>query len=65
MNKFWELFRSSGVLQFSLALLISATICALYLLGREVPMELTSAWMLVLGYVFGSKVQQVIDRANS
>lgn len=65
MSKFWELFRSSVVLQFSLAILISATICALYLMGREVPMELTSAWMLILGYVFGSKVQQIIDRAGT
>lgn len=62
MTKFWELFRSSVVLQFTLALLVSATICALYLLGRAVPDQLIGAWMLILGFVFGQKVQQSVNK---
>lgn len=66
MVKFWELFRSSVVLQFTLALLVSATVCALYLMGRDVPLELVGAWMLILGFVFGQKVglRATINREN-
>jgi len=66
MAKFWELFKSSVVLQFTLALVVSATVCALYLMGRDVPRELMGAWMLILGFVFGQKVQQMVNmnRAN-
>ncbi|GAH95262.1 unnamed protein product, partial [marine sediment metagenome] len=46
----------------TLALLVSATVCALYLMGRDVPLELVGAWMLILGFVFGQKVQQSIDQ---
>lgn len=66
MTKFWELFRTSVVLQFSLALLVSLTVCALYLMGRDVPLELVGAWMLILGFVFGQKVgiRPTRDRGN-
>ncbi len=62
MTKFWELFRSSVVLQFSLALIVTITICALYLLGRAVPTTLANAWWIILGFTFGQKVQQSIDK---
>lgn len=65
MNKFWDLFKTSVVLQFTLAVVITLTICALYLLGRDVPTELTGAWLVVLGFIFGQKTQQTIDRHNS
>ncbi len=62
MSKFWELFRSSVVLQFSLALIVTITVCVLYLMGRDVPLELVGAWMLILGFVFGQKVQQSVNK---
>jgi len=65
VTKFWELFRSSVVLQFTLALLVSVTVCILYLMGRDVPLELVGAWMLILGFVFGQKVQQSINQSRS
>ncbi|GAI83616.1 unnamed protein product [marine sediment metagenome] len=61
MTKFWELFKTSVVLQFSLAAIVTLTVCALYLMGRAVPLELVGAWMLILGFVFGQKVQQSIS----
>ncbi len=66
MAKFWDLFKSSVVLQFTLAVMFSGTICALYLMGREVPGDLMQALMLILGVVFGQKVQQLVsqNRAN-
>lgn len=54
--KFWEMFRSSVVLQFSVALILTATICALYLMGQPVSEKLWAAEMLILGFVFGQKV---------
>ncbi|GAI65418.1 unnamed protein product [marine sediment metagenome] len=62
MTKLWELFRTSVVLQFALALIVTLTVCALYLMGRGVPLELVGAWMLILGFVFGQKVQQSINQ---
>ena len=61
---FWELFKTSIIMQSLLAVLITLTICAMYLLGREVPMELTAAWMLLLGFFFGTKVQHSLERTN-
>ena len=54
MSTFWKLFKSSIVLRFTLAVLLTATICTLYLIGRVVPPQLWGAEMLILGYVFGS-----------
>ncbi len=66
MTKFWELFRSSVVLQFTLAIMFGATVCYLYASGRPVPEGLMQALMLILGFVFGQKVQQLVsqNRAN-
>ncbi|GAI83412.1 unnamed protein product [marine sediment metagenome] len=61
MAKFWELFRTSVVLQFSVTLLLTGTICGLYLMGQPVSENLWAAEMLVLGFVFGQKVQQAIN----
>ncbi|GAI88227.1 unnamed protein product, partial [marine sediment metagenome] len=55
MTKFWELFRSSVVLQFTLALMFGATVCYLYATGQVVPEGATTALMLILGFVFGQK----------
>lgn len=59
---FWELFRTSIIMQSLLAAVITATICAMYLMNREVPMELTAAWMLLLGFFFGTKIQHAIEK---
>jgi len=56
MSKFWELFRTSVVLQFTVVLALTLTICALYLMGRPVASELWAAETLCLGFVFGQKV---------
>ncbi len=56
MTKFWELFRTSVVLQFTVVLALTLTICTLYLMGRVVAPELWAAETLCLGFVFGQKV---------
>jgi len=66
MTKFWEMFRSSVVLQFTLALMFGATVCYLYASGQAVPEGLMTALMLILGFVFGQKVglSAKVDRSK-
>ena len=59
---FWELFRESIIMQAALSAMVTITVCIMYVLYREVPMELISAWMLILGFFFGTKVQHAIER---
>ena len=59
---FWELFRTSVIMQVSLAVLVTLTICIMYLQGKPVPLELGAAWMLILGFSFGAKTQHAIER---
>ena len=62
MDKFWELFRESVIVQACLALVMLITICYMYAIGREVPDPLMNAFMVVLGFYFGQKVQQAISK---
>ena len=62
MDKFWELFRESVIVQACLALVMLITICYMYAMGREVPDSLMNAFMVVLGFYFGQKVQQAISK---
>jgi hypothetical protein len=57
-----ELLRESVLVQAILALLLAGSIVFLVVTGQEIPEILLSAFWVVLGYYFGSKVQQVIDR---
>ena len=61
---FWELFKQSIIMQAVLSTVITVTICCMYVAGREVPIELVSAWMLSLGFFFGTKIQSAIERTN-
>jgi len=62
MKGFWELFKSSVIVQALIALILLATICYLYATGQEVPGQLTTFFGVVLGFYFGSKVQTSIMR---
>ena len=55
MKKFWELFKESIIIQGSIALIITSTICYLYVNGRPVPSELMNVLLLILGVYFGAK----------
>jgi len=59
MTTFWELFRESVILQAIITLVILGTICAMYITGQTVPENLWSALMLILGFYFGSKVENI------
>jgi len=61
MQKFWELFQESVIVQAIITLCLIMTTCYLVATGQEVPEILSTALMLVLGFYFGSKVQQQIN----
>lgn len=61
MDKFWDLLKSSVLVQAVITLVLLLTIVYMYIAGIEVPDTLTSAFMAVLGFYFGSKVQTTVQ----
>jgi len=61
VDKFWQLLQESVIVQALITLALVATTCYLVATGREVPESLSTSLMLVLGFYFGSKTQQVIS----
>jgi hypothetical protein len=55
MDKFWELFAESLIIQGVLALMFAGVICYMYVAGMAVPQELVALVSLILGYFFGAK----------
>lgn len=64
MSKFWSLFEQSVILQGILALLFSGVISYLYLTSKPVPQELVALVSLILGYFFGAKNTQSMERVT-
>jgi hypothetical protein len=62
MERFWELFAESLIIQGVLALMFSLVICIMYLNGVTVPQELVALVSLILGYFFGAKNQVAQER---
>lgn len=56
MTNFWSLLKESVIVQGLITLLLTGVILYMYVTGMSVPQELVSAFMLVLGFYFGSKV---------
>jgi hypothetical protein len=57
VDRFWELFAESVIIQAVLALLFGVTVCAMYLRGQAVPTELVALLSAIIGYYFGAKTQ--------
>jgi len=62
MTKFWELLEQSVIIQGILALAFSGAIITLYITGQAVPQELVALVSLILGYFFGAKNAQSLER---
>jgi len=58
---FVSLFKKSVITQSLLAILIVGTICVLALRDLTVPAEIYGLGTLILGFFFGSKVQNSIN----
>lgn len=65
MPSFWELFKSSSILQAFLTLIVWSTVCYLYAQGQPIPEPLLSAALLILGFYFGVKLQQTVTRVEA
>lgn len=62
MEKLWDLLGTSVLVQAAITLALLMTICYMYISGLEVPDALLNAFMVILGFYFGSKVQNTIQR---
>lgn len=62
MEKLWDLLGTSVLVQAAITLVLLITICYMYISGMEVPDTLNAAFMAILGFYFGSKVQNTIQR---
>jgi membrane-bound ClpP family serine protease len=62
MQKLYELLKSSVLVQGLIALGTLAVILYLYSTGQEPPQTLVNIFLIILGFYFGSKTQQTIDR---
>jgi len=62
MKQFWELFKTSVIVQATIALVLLTTICYMYASQQDVPENLVNFFAVVLGFYFGSKVQSGIMR---
>ncbi len=62
MDKFWEYLESSVLVQASVTLILVVTTCYLWVTGQPVPDLLVALISLVMGFWFGTKVQQMANR---
>jgi len=61
MDTFWQLLKESVIVQALVTLCVVATWCIMVATGHTPPDALTQVVLLVLGFYFGSKTQQVIS----
>jgi len=64
MESFWKLMRESVIMQAIIALVLLGVISYLYIEGRDVPEALVQAFMLVLGFFFGSRSEYMLLRGK-
>lgn len=57
MDGFWELLKTSVIVQAVITLVLLGTIAYMYATGQEVPDQLVNFFAVVLGFYFGSKVE--------
>jgi len=57
MDTFWALFKESVIIQALMALTLLGTICYLTIIQVPVPDLIAQAFVLILGFYFGSKTQ--------
>ena len=62
MDKFWDLLKESVIGQLTIVVMVIGLIGYLLITGQEVPDQLWQAFMLILGFFFGSKLQQAVRR---
>jgi len=58
MNKFWDALKESVILQGVITVMVLGLIIFLLATKQEVPEQLWTAFALILGFFFGSKVER-------
>ena len=64
MTNFWDLLKESVIIQGTITLLLIITICYLAIANQPVPTFLQDTTALVIGFWFGAKVQNLINKAK-
>lgn len=64
METFWELLRTSTIVQGCVTLLLVASVVVMGMQGKPIPQEISAGMMIALGFYFGSKAQQVINASK-
>lgn len=62
MQKFYELLKESVIVQGIIALVVLCAIVYLYITTGNAPTELVSIFMVILGFYFGGKAQQYLNK---
>ena len=65
LQKLVDLLRESSLVQALITLVIIATMCYMYINGMDIPETLTSVMLLIVGYYFGTKQQQAVNKIQS
>jgi len=61
MDQFWTLLKESVIVQGVLTLSLAGAVIYLACVQQPIPDLLSSAFLLAIGFYFGSKSQQVIN----
>jgi len=64
-DRFWDAFNKSILVSGILALLVWSVLLALAVMGQEIPEVLSAGGSLILGYFFGSRSGQQIERVQA
>jgi len=59
MEKFWDLFQQSVIVQSLVTLVLVGTLCYMFATGQAIPDLLGQVTLLVIGFWFGSKASMV------
>lgn len=64
MHQFWELLKQSVIIQGLITVMLIGTICYLALSGKIIPQFIEDITALVIGFYFGAKVQNLVNRSK-
>jgi hypothetical protein len=65
MKTFIDLLKESSLVQALITLVIVVTLCYMYVQSMNIPETLTSVMLLIVGYYFGTKQQQAVNKIQS
>lgn len=64
MSTFWTMLKESVIVQALLTLILWGVIAYRFAIGEVVQPELLNAGMIVLGFYFGAKIQNLVNQTS-